>query len=196
VGEAELRRALESGSVTVGATLSPEAERALLASSTPVSSVRLPVTPEVVAGLLVGASESLLVDADVEIAQQAAGVAVVDRGAFSGFVGTVRVTALPSGAVGLELDGTLGWRAADATVDLAFRAPVGMDFHHDATKLEDPRVRRVPLPFGSRGVALLQARASFPREAAGGARTALVAVVSRQGGESLPETVVVLASLR
>jgi hypothetical protein len=195
VGEADLRRAFDGGAV-VGVPLSPEAEEALLASSSAVAFARLPVTAEVVAGVRVGRADFGLHDVDVEVAQQSGGIDPVERGMFSGLVGRVRVASLEAGGLGLELDGSFGWRAADAAVELAFRPPVGMSFNREGVKAEDPTPRRVVLPFVARGGAFLQARASFPADAVAHGRPAVLAVVARQGGEALPEIVVLLGSVR
>jgi hypothetical protein len=192
VAEADLRRLLESGEAVVGAPLSPQAEEALLGASSPVARVRLPVTPGVPAGLRAGEAEVVLDEIEVEVAQQAGGIDPVSRGIFAGLAGVVRLSA-GEGAAGLELDATMGWRARDSKVELAFRPPVGMQFNREGVKAEDPAVRRVPLPFGSRGGAHLQARAGWSSADAG--RPALLAVVFRQGTETLPEAVVVFGSV-
>jgi hypothetical protein len=193
VAEPDLRRALERGEPLVGAALSPEAESALLASSSVVHAVRVPVAAEVSAGFRAGVAELMLDDFGVEVAQQAGGLDPEERGGFTGLAGTVRLVPGASG-LALEVDGILGWRAADSTIELAFRPPVGMQFNREGVKTEDPAARRVALPFGSRGGAFLQARATVAPEALG--RPVVLAVVSRQGAESLPDHLLILATVR
>jgi hypothetical protein len=198
VPEAALRDALESGKVVVGATLSAEQEASLVDAGVPVASARVPVVPRVPARVSVGTSETFLGGFDVEIAQASSGMNPIVFHRFAGLSGTVRY-ASEGEVASVQFVGALSWARHDAsTIEVAFRPPIHFSVNNrqPAPPGDDSALRRLTLPLGGHGEARTQATASFSADAVRSGRPALLAVLSRGGGDGLPDTVLLLATVR
>ncbi len=201
VPEAALREALEAGDASVGAALAPKGAELVESSGVVVAAVRVPLVAEIKASLRAGTSETALADFEAEVAQQVSAIVPQTHARFAGLYGEALAHAGADGTWTLDLEGALSWARHDgASVELAFRPPVGMAYSNQGptqgAKPEDPTVRRVKIPIGTFGDSRISASAPFAAADVAAGRPVLLAVLSRGGGEGLPDTVVLLASLR
>jgi hypothetical protein len=148
----------------------------------------MPVLLGVPASFRSGATVAGLCDADVEIAQSAAGTAPITLARFAGLAGQVTVDRAPGGRR-LRVTASYGWVDPEAgTMDLVFRPPVTMSVAKNQYQDEPDFRRRVKLPLLGGGRADLSASADL---AAGSTDEVLLSACAREG-----EVVLLLASVR
>ena len=166
VPEAAYRAALDASSVQIGAAVSREVLAAFeQAGGESHQSIRKPVLDQTRSGFRVGESVPGLIDIDVEIAQQAAGMSPRSWALFRGVFADVTVSRDGAQTVA-HVAGEIVWAdTAAGTAELVFRPPVSMKPATDGQKREADHRRRAKMPLLSGGSATFDAQ--LPLAAAG-----------------------------